>query len=107
MPSDTDLSYDCWQSDATTNGSSNATSYHIPSLLCCVVQSRDTVHVSVSSFSPHLQPEGEDKKRGGEEESKGGKERKGEGRDQQIGERGEEKGEEEREGRVLLTQLTK
>ena len=42
-----------WQSDATAN----ANGYHIPSLLCFVVQLRDTVHLLDSSFSLHLPPE--------------------------------------------------
>ena len=65
-------------SDAT----SNATCYHIPPLLCCVVQSRGTVHVSVSLLSPHLQPEG------GRGETKEG----GEGREQRRRGDGGERG---------------
>ena len=81
------------QSDASTNASSNASSnatgYEVPSLLCCVVQSKDTVHVLASSFSPHLQPERRERRRGRrgsekEEERprREEKQRKGERRDQ-------------------------
>ena len=75
--------------------------YDIPPLLCCVVQSRDTVHVSASSLSPHLQPEG-GREEGGE--TKEG----GEGKEDMEGRR--ERGKKEkgrwrkgREEEVLLT----
>ena len=86
------LSWHWWGSDAT----SNATGYDIPPLLCCVVQSRDTVHVSASSLSPHLQPEG-GREEGGETkeggEGKGGYGReKGEWKEEGVVEKGEGRG---------------
>ena len=65
-------------SDAT----SNAAGYHIPPLLCCVVQSRDIVQVTVSSLLPHLQPEG------GRGETKEGGEGRGKRKRRDGGERG-------------------
>ena len=83
------LSWHWWGSDAT----SNATGYDIPPLLCCVVQSRDTVHVSASSLSPHLQPEG-GREEGGEtkEGGEGKEDAKGEGRRERRRRGGGERG---------------